>query len=118
MWLCIYGMSINVNGVYHAHVCEQSLWARSAGNSATENVCIIITVLGSTHSHISDLMASKPAQHLHKGWKHLGLFLCEQAHPDSGKTQYFQLFKKETGATSFLQWKKEEGLFELSATAS
>ena len=38
-------------------------------------------MLGSTHSHISDLMASKPAKHLHKGRKHTGLFLCQQEHP-------------------------------------
>ena len=26
------------------HICEQARWARSAGNSAIENVCIIITI--------------------------------------------------------------------------
>ena len=44
MWLCVYGMSVNVNGLYYAHACEQSLWARWAGNSAIENLCIIITM--------------------------------------------------------------------------
>ena len=43
MWLCVYGMSINVNSIYYVHACRQSLWAHSAGNSTTENVCIIIT---------------------------------------------------------------------------
>ena len=35
-------MLVNVNGIYYAHVCEQARWARSAGNSAIENLCIII----------------------------------------------------------------------------
>ena len=35
-------MLVNVNGIYSVHVCEQARWARSAGNSAVENVCIII----------------------------------------------------------------------------
>jgi len=35
-------MVVNVNGIYYVHVCEQERWARSAGNSATENVCTII----------------------------------------------------------------------------
>ena len=35
-------MLINVNGIYYAHVCEQVHWAHSAGNSAIENLCIII----------------------------------------------------------------------------
>ena len=35
-------MLVNVNVIYYGHVCEQARWARSAGNSATENVCIII----------------------------------------------------------------------------
>ena len=36
-------MLVNVNGMYYVHVCEQARLARSAGNSAIENVCIIIT---------------------------------------------------------------------------
>ena len=35
-------MLVNVNGIYYAHVCEQACWAHSAGNSAIENLCIII----------------------------------------------------------------------------
>ena len=33
-------MLVNVNGIYY--VCKQARWARSAGNSAIENVCVII----------------------------------------------------------------------------
>ena len=36
-------MLVNVNGINYVHVCEQAHWARSAGNIAIENVCIIIT---------------------------------------------------------------------------
>ena len=35
-------MLVNVNVIYYVHVCEQERWARSAGNSAIENLCIII----------------------------------------------------------------------------
>ena len=42
MRLLVYDMLVNVNGIYYAHVCEQARWARSAGNSAIENLCIII----------------------------------------------------------------------------
>ena len=35
-------MLVNVNVIYYVHVCEQARWARSAGNSAIENLCIII----------------------------------------------------------------------------
>ena len=42
MRLLVYDMSVNVNGKYYVHVCEQARWARSAGNSAIENLCIII----------------------------------------------------------------------------
>ena len=28
--------------IYYVYVCEQAHWARSAGNSGTENVCIVI----------------------------------------------------------------------------
>ena len=34
-------MLVNVNVIYYVHVCEQARWARSAGNSAIENLCII-----------------------------------------------------------------------------
>ena len=34
MWLLVYDMLVNVNGMYYVHVCEQARWARSAGNSA------------------------------------------------------------------------------------
>ena len=42
MRLLVYDMLVNVNGIYYVHVCEQACWARSAGNSAIENLCIII----------------------------------------------------------------------------
>ena len=38
----VYDMLVNVNVIYYVHVCEQARWARSAGNSAIENLCIII----------------------------------------------------------------------------
>ena len=42
MRLLVYDMLVNVNGIYYVHVCEQARWARSAVNSAIENLCIII----------------------------------------------------------------------------
>ena len=36
-------MLVNVNVIYYVHVCEQARWTRSAGNSAIENLCIIIS---------------------------------------------------------------------------
>ena len=42
MYLLVYGMLVNVIGIYYVHVCEQAHWTCSAGNSAIENVCIII----------------------------------------------------------------------------
>ena len=44
MRLLVYDMLVNVNGIYYAHVCEQVRQARSAGNSAIENLCIIIII--------------------------------------------------------------------------
>ena len=44
MRLFVYDMLVNVNVIYYVHVCEQARSARSAGNSAIENVCIIITI--------------------------------------------------------------------------
>ena len=44
MWLFVYDMLVNVNVIYYVHVCEQARWARSAGNSAIENLCIIIII--------------------------------------------------------------------------
>ena len=45
MRLLVYdNMPVNVNGIYYVHVCEQAHSARSAGNSAIENVCIIIII--------------------------------------------------------------------------
>ena len=38
----VYDMLVNVNGIYYVHVCEQACWACSVGNSAIENLCIII----------------------------------------------------------------------------
>ena len=42
MRLLVYDMLVNVNGIYYVHVCEQAHWACSAGNSAIENLCIIL----------------------------------------------------------------------------
>ena len=42
--VCIYDMLVNVNVIYYVHVCEQAHWACSAGNSAIENLCIIIII--------------------------------------------------------------------------
>ena len=39
----VYDMFVNV--IYYVHVCEQAHWARSVGNSAIENLCIIIITL-------------------------------------------------------------------------
>ena len=43
MRLFVY-MLVNVNVIYYVHVCEQARWACSAGNSAIENLCIIIII--------------------------------------------------------------------------
>ena len=40
--MCVYGMSLNINGIYYAHVCEQARWARSAGNSAIVNLYLLL----------------------------------------------------------------------------
>ena len=45
MRLFVYDMLVNVNVIYYVHVCEQARWARSAGNSAIENLCIIIIII-------------------------------------------------------------------------
>ena len=45
MWLLVYGMSVNVNGICYVHVCEQARWAHSAGNSAIEKLCIITILI-------------------------------------------------------------------------
>ena len=42
MRLFVYDMLVNVNGIYYVHVCEQARSARSAGNSASEKLRIII----------------------------------------------------------------------------
>ena len=44
MRLFVYDMLVNVNVIYYVHVCEQARWARSAGNSAIENLYIIIII--------------------------------------------------------------------------
>ena len=45
MRLLVYDMLVNLNGIYYIHVCEQARCARSAGNSAIENLCIIIIII-------------------------------------------------------------------------
>ena len=44
MRLFVYDMLVDVNGIYYVQVCEQARWARSVGNSAIENSCIIIFI--------------------------------------------------------------------------
>ena len=44
MRLFVYDMLVNVNVIYYVHVCEQTRWARSVGNNAIENLCIIIII--------------------------------------------------------------------------
>ena len=41
MRLVVYDMLVNVNGISYVHVCEQARWARSAGNSAIDNLYTI-----------------------------------------------------------------------------
>ena len=52
MRLFVYDMLVNVNVIYYVHVCEQARWARSAGNSAIENLCIIIIIIINSLHHI------------------------------------------------------------------
>ena len=49
MRLFVYDMLVNVNGIYYADVCEQARWARSAGNSDIEDLCIIINRADNSH---------------------------------------------------------------------
>ena len=44
MRLLVYDTLVNVNGIYYVHVCEQVHLAHSAGNSAIDNLCIIIVL--------------------------------------------------------------------------
>ena len=39
--------------IYYVHVCEQTHWARSAGNSAIENLCRIIIIIN-VHFRLKD----------------------------------------------------------------
>ena len=52
MRLFVYDMLVNVNVIYYVHVCEQARWARSARNSATENVCIIIYYVNTKKKYV------------------------------------------------------------------
>ena len=58
MRLFVYDMLVNVNVIYYVQVCEQARWARSAGNSAIENLCIIIIIL--LHTLQASLSATPP----------------------------------------------------------
>ena len=51
MRLFVYDMLVNVNVIYE-HVCEQVHWARSAGNSAIENLCFILLFIIKTFSFL------------------------------------------------------------------
>ena len=44
MRLFVYDMLVNVNVIYYVHVCEQARWARLAGNSAIENLCMYVYI--------------------------------------------------------------------------
>ena len=55
MRLLLYHMLVNLNGIYYVHVCEQARWARSAGTSAIENVCIIIIIFMEINSAFSSV---------------------------------------------------------------
>ena len=57
MRLFVYDMLVNVNVIYYVHVCQQAHWARSAGNSAIENVCIIIIITRKKTKQTTLLMA-------------------------------------------------------------
>ena len=50
-----------VNGIYYVHVCEQARWARSAGNSAIENLRIIINnvIIKSTNNNLKQIYIYK-----------------------------------------------------------
>ena len=56
MRLLVYDMLVNVNGIYYVHVCEQARWARSAGNSAIENLCIIIIIINKFPIYIRNVL--------------------------------------------------------------
>ena len=45
MWLLVYGMLVNVNGIYYEHVREQACWARLAGKSAIEFLLLFIIII-------------------------------------------------------------------------
>ena len=60
MRLFVYDMLVNVNVIYYVHVCEQARWARSVGNSAIENVCIIIKHWNTTHTGRPEWVALLP----------------------------------------------------------
>ena len=66
-------MFVNVNVIYYVHVCEQARWARSAGNSATENECLLLIIIICFKAalidevHVTRLYATKP---------HLSLATC------------------------------------------
>ena len=55
--------------MYYVHVCEQARWARSAGNSAIENVCIIIIIMSTADT------------------KGISSFLCNQDLADPSLTE-------------------------------
>ena len=48
---CIWCVSKCKWYIYYVHVCEQARWARSAGNSAIENVCVIIIIIAQRLVH-------------------------------------------------------------------
>ena len=69
MRLFVYDMLVNVNVIYYVHVCERVRWARSAGNSAIENLCIIIIIMSTADT------------------KGISSFLCNQDLADPSLTE-------------------------------
>ena len=67
-------MIVNVNVIYYVHVCEQARWARSAGNSAIENWCIIIIIYYYTPESVI-IHQSENIHHGENRWQQKGC--CE-----------------------------------------
>ena len=62
MRLFVYDMLVNINVIYYEHVCETVRWARSAGNSAIENLCIIIIIYQNTPTVRACRISAKASQ--------------------------------------------------------
>ena len=51
---------------YYVHVCEQARWARSAGNSAIENLCITIIIIYHSQFQLQAVTSGPPSFHAPK----------------------------------------------------